>query len=438
MSNAKGREDKKKKLKGLLKRLQEGEEVGELKEEFKDLLKTVAPQEIPLIEQELIEEGVSTYEISKMCDIHVELFRESVQEKFDLEGIPSGHPLHTLYQENERITKDAELLVLRSSNLRRAGSEGERKKLLEELKDLASGLMGIDRKHYGRQEMIVFPHIERRGIQAVPRVLWRKHGENMGKVKQLLDLLSKEPANWGDFAQSVEEKAQDVSSSLVDMVFRENNILYPTLKELLSRDEWVAVSEQEKQIGYYKVQPGEEWNAEGEAKYPYEVEEGLSDQELGELPEQLKSMLRDQELKPDRYQLVKEEDKKLDTGFLNMDEINAVLNSLPVDITFIDSDNRVRFFSGGHRIFPRTRSVLGRPVKFCHPPGSVDKVKEILKEFKAGRREEAEFWIQAGGKFIHIRFFPVRGKDGKYLGTLEVTQDVTGIRELEGEKRILN
>lgn len=123
---------------------------------------------------------------------------------------------------------------------------------------------------------------------------------------------------------------------------------------------------------------------------------------------------------------------------LSQEEINAIFKTIPVDLTFIDKDDRTRFFSAGDRIFLRTKSVLDRPVELCHPPSSVHIVKKILKAFKEGRQDKAEFWIRMKDKFVHIRYFPVRNDEGEYLGTIEVTQDVKHIRELEGEQRLLD
>jgi DUF438 domain-containing protein len=118
--------------------------------------------------------------------------------------------------------------------------------------------------------------------------------------------------------------------------------------------------------------------------------------------------------------------------------LEAILNILPVEVTFVDADDQVRYFNQNpHRIFHRSTAALGRQVHRCHPQTSVHMVEQILREFKAGTRDTADFWIQTGGRFLLIRFFAVRGKDGAYLGCMEVTQDVTDIRALEGDKRLL-
>jgi PAS domain S-box-containing protein len=127
-----------------------------------------------------------------------------------------------------------------------------------------------------------------------------------------------------------------------------------------------------------------------------------------------------------------------ETGNLSKEEIESIFNTLPVDITFVDKDDTVRYFSQSKdRIFVRTKAVLGRKVQQCHPQKSIHVVNKILEDFNSGKRDLAEFWINLEGKLIHIRYFPVRNKNGEYLGCLEVTQDITDIKKIEGVKRLL-
>jgi len=129
----------------------------------------------------------------------------------------------------------------------------------------------------------------------------------------------------------------------------------------------------------------------------------------------------------------------LETGSFEAEELEAVLNTLPVDITFVGRDDTVRYFSRSKgRIFPRAKAVIGREVRKCHPEKSVHKVTQILEDFMAGRRDVAEFWITLKGRLIYIRYFPVVGEAGEYLGCLEVTQDITELKQIEGEKRLLD
>jgi len=126
------------------------------------------------------------------------------------------------------------------------------------------------------------------------------------------------------------------------------------------------------------------------------------------------------------------------TGDLRKEVLDALLETLPVEISFVDESDTVRYFNkDGNRIFPRPPSVIGRKVQDCHPKKSLHKVNQILDDFKNNRRDVAEFWIDLHGRKVYIRYFAVRSKDGKYLGCLEVTQDITDIKKIEGEKRLL-
>lgn len=134
----------------------------------------------------------------------------------------------------------------------------------------------------------------------------------------------------------------------------------------------------------------------------------------------------------------------LQVGAMTPEQITAIFTYLPVDVTFVDDGNDVRFYSGGkNRVFERTPDIIGRNVMNCHHPDSVQTVFKILEDFRAGTRETAEFWIQTkpqdeDNKFIHIRYYAVRDAAGKFLGTLEVTQNVTEIRKLQGERKLLD
>ncbi len=429
------REMKKEKLKEMLRKLHSGEDEKKVKEEFKDVLRSISPLEIPLIEQELVREGISPREIARMCDIHVEIFRESVSgaEK-EIKEIPEGHPLRTLYEENVEIIKDAEILNLYGSSLKNLEGKA-RENTLKTLEGIVRGLKAIGYTHYNREEMIDFPYIERRGLTAVPAVLWRKHDEIRVEMNKLLRKIAEKKY------EEVSEISQDLANRLIDMVFRENNILYPTLKVLLSEGEFKAIRMQDDEIGYYKIKP-EVWNPDVKEIMPYEVRDEITAEQLMNLPQHLiqemEKNMGSVAFKPDTKELIRDGDVKLEDGYLLPEEISAMLATMPADITFIDAEDRVRFFSGGERIFTRTKSVLGRPVQLCHPPKSVHIVNKILQAFKKGERSKAEFWIDMHGRKILIQYFAVRDKSGRYLGTLEFTQDITEIRKIEGEKRLLD
>jgi PAS domain S-box-containing protein len=145
------------------------------------------------------------------------------------------------------------------------------------------------------------------------------------------------------------------------------------------------------------------------------------------------------EIEKPKAEAAPERTMQFETGILSREEVDNILNALPVDVTFVDKGDTVRYFNKvGKRIFVRTKAVIGRKVQQCHPQKSVHVVNKILESFKAGKKDVAEFWIQVGNRLIQIRYFAVRDKDGKYLGTMEVTQDITDIKKIEGEKRLLD
>ena len=430
------KDEKKKIMKDLLLKIHQGEDVEKLKREFRNVLMRISPIEIPIIEQELVKDGISPKEIAKLCDLHVELLRGNIERNVDLSGLEPGHPLHTLLKENEVIVKDAEMLSLYAGALK--NTKGEQwEKLVEGLKDLLSEMKLIGPTHYSKEEMLIFPYIERRGITAVPTVLWTKHDEIRAKISGMLKLFSKID-DREKFSELFAQHASELSSMLVDMVYRENNIFYPTVRVLLSDGEWFAVRLQEEEYGYYKVKPEGEWKPNVKPIYPHEVDGKLDAETIIKLPMEVRKVLEGQEIQPDEYNLVREGDIEFENGYLKPEEIDAIFRTLPVDVTFIDSEDRVRYFSPGERIFQRSKSILGRPVQLCHPPKSVHIVNEILKAFKSGERDVATFWIDFKGRKILIRYYAVRNEKGEYLGTLEVTEDITDIKKIEGEKRLLD
>ena len=436
------REYKKEQLKKLLLRIHEGEDVNKLKEEFRRVLSGISPLEIPIIEQELVKEGISAKDIAKMCDLHVELFREAVAgtEELEEKDLPDGHPLKTLYLENKEIMKDAEMLNLYARTLATTKDERMREEILGVLEEIVGNLRKVGFTHYNREEMLTFPYIERRGLTAIATVLWTKHDEIRFMVKRLAELLrKKDEMPWEEFVERFKEKAGEASFALSDMVFRENNIYYPTLKALLSDGEWKAIRMQEDEIGYYKINPPA-WDPGEDVKplHPWEINPELSVEELLNLPKEVQQALRGQPLEFDKTELKRDGDIDLGTGFVSLEELKAIFEALPVDVTFIDRDDRVRFFSPGERIFARTPSVLGRPVQLCHPPKSVHIVNKILKAFKEGRKKEATFWLRLGPKYVYIKYVPLFDKEGNYLGTLEMTMDIEPYKRIEGEKRLLD
>lgn len=402
--------ERKEALKQVIQQLHQGKSVEEVQEQFAALIEDVGAADIAEIEQALIEEGMPESEIQRLCDVHVAVFRDSLEQEEKPDTVP-GHPVYTFLAENAAAGRVLDALEETLQTVKNEPSEDhldKTKKQLEELREYE--------KHYLRKENVLFPFLEKHGFSGPSTVMWGIHDEIREDWKNLEDLLSEGPGDdREEFGSRIDEVVEPLATAIREMFYKEENILYPAALERLSGEEWWQIRVQSPEIGYCYVTPGDQWPPEETAL------ETLGALDKGESPRSSAGLLH------------------LDTGTLTPEEINLLLSHLPVEISFVDADDEVRFFSqGGERIFTRSPAVIGRKVQKCHPPASVHRVEEILDDFHAGRRDVAEFWIQMGGRFIHIRYFAVRDDKDTYRGTLEVVQDVTHIRELEGERRLLD
>jgi len=392
-------------LKHVLRQLHAGQTVEEVKGEFAALLRGVSAMEIAQIEQELVEEGMPAEEIKHLCDVHVAVFRESLEAQQELDTV-SGHPVYTFLAENGAAGR-----VL--DKLEEAIDTAQWEQAREHLAELRKYEL-----HYVREENILFPYLEKHGFTGPSSVMWAIHDDVRAGWKALGALLAGAPDK-----ESVAQVFTPLATAIREMFYKEEKILYPTALEKLSGEEWYQIRLQSPATGYCYVQPGDQWPPQETA---------------------LESTLALVGAEAQAAQVAAGGLLHLDTGTLTPQEVNRLLTHLPVDVTYVDADDTVRYFSQGReRIFPRSPAIVGRKVQKCHPPASFDRVQHILDDFRAGERDEAEFWIQmgpaeGGGQFIHIRYFAVRDEQGAYQGTLEVSQDITHIRALEGERRLLD
>ncbi|MBL7183241.1 MAG: DUF438 domain-containing protein [Anaerolineae bacterium] len=391
-------------LKELIGSLHEGADPKAVKEEFKEALRGATPVEIARAEEELIREGMPREEIHRLCEVHLAVFKESLEDQKSL--APEGHPIHILMEEHKIFLEFAGELKGIAQRLRSAG--GVDSASMERVRDIAERFKEAE-SHYVREENVLFPYLEKHGITQPPAIMWMDHNQIREVKKSLYGLIDgREGMDFQDFAQQLDEVTSALAELLTSHFPKENNILFPTSLKILAEDEWKDIKHQFDELGYCSFTPtgAEVLPEEGAAPAPKPEVEGRV---------------------------------TFETGSLSREELEVILNALPVDITFVDKEDAVRYFNQSEeRIFPRTRAVLGRKVQQCHPQKSLHVVNRIVEDFRAGRRDVAEFWIDLQGRFVHIRYFPVRDKDGEYLGTLEVTQDVTDIKKLEGEKRLLD
>ena len=394
-------------LKSIIKDLHNGQDMEVLKQRFRELVSGVEATEVAKMEQELMNEGLPAEEIKRLCDVHVEIFKEALEEQ-DRPESPPGHPIHTFMKENrasEKIMSETSML------LGRIKQPPEQKAFEEHSQALASlieRLSEID-THYTRKENQLFPMLEGHHFTGPSQVMWSLHDDIRAQLKQ-----AREAFAGRDTAQTVSSLKAAIQT-IRDMIYKEEHILYPASLDMLTQKEWIRVKAGEADIGFAWVVPDKGW--------PEEIIE-----ETPEVTAEPAEVLKDVAGA-----------LGLDTGRMTLEQINLMLTHLPVDLTFVDEYDRVAYYSEGpERIFPRSPAVIGREVRNCHPPKSVHLVNRILDAFKSGSRDTAEFWIELGGRFIYIRYFAVRDARGYYRGTLEVSQDLTTIRKLEGQQRLLD
>lgn len=394
-------ETKKATVKEMIRQLHEGANVETVKEQFKRVLRMITPTEISQIEGELVEEGMPREEIQRLCDVHLEVFREALEREKTL--APAGHPIHILMAEHSLLLGFAE--ELRALSQDPAASDGARPgQLIAWFKDSAS--------HYLREENVLFPYLEKHGITQPPAIMWSEHDQIRQIEKMIYAAWETHGAlSWAHAAPEIAPGAMALAEMLSSHFYKENNILYPTSLKVMTAAEWQEARRQFDEIGYTPFTPpaatvplaGAEPTPAAAAAPPAE---GVI---------------------------------TLETGSLTVAQLEAIFKTLPVDLTFVGSDDRVKFFSlGPERIFARTKAIIGRAVQNCHPQKSVHVVNRILDDFRRGARDHADFWIEMNGRFIYIRYFAVRDEQGAYLGCLEVVQDATEVRQLQGQKRLLD
>jgi PAS domain S-box-containing protein len=263
-------------------------------------------------------------------------------------------------------------------------------------------------KHYLREENVLFPMLEKHGISEPPAVMWVEHDQIREEKKKLQALIKDaNQSNFVSFKSQLWETAKTLGNLLPSHFYKENNILFPTALSVITQQEWVEIRKEFDGIGYCCFTPPALIDAPMEEASP-------------QMPAPTGIM-------------------QFENGNLTKGQLDSMLNTLPVEITFIDENDTVRYFNKpGKIIFVRTKAIIGRKVQNCHPAKSLDTVTKIVESFRTGKKNSAEFWITLGSRMVYIRFFAVRDPSGKYLGAMEAVQDVTDIQKLQGEKRLLD
>lgn len=309
---------------------------------------------------------------------------------------PDGHPVRTYMEENILINQYI-------SKLKFIDVEKDLELYAEVFEKLATINL-----HFTRKENQLFPYLEKHGWTSPSQNMWAMHDDIRSYIKAVRGYIAAK-----DFS-NISGALRQLYTTIEHLLGVEEGRLLPNAMQMLSEDEWKEFKEGDKEIG---------WMFEKDPT-PYPEDEYIhpsQDTAKRKLPFGI-------------------DDKTyFDEGYLTSEQVNSIFRILPVDITYVNENDQVVFYNrGDDRIFPRSAGIIGREVRFCHPPKSVDQVVKILEEFKAGRQDLAEFWINFKGQFIHIQYFPVRDNDDTYRGVIEMSQDVTHVRSLEGEQRLLD
>jgi len=397
---------RKSKLKELILKLHHGESQETVRQELLVSLSNIPYGEVIEVEQELIEEGLPQEEVLDLCDAHSAVLQGNVDLSAS-KTIPEGHPVDTLLEENKALKRLSDIATEELLSIKYRNGADFKEAILR-IRGAFNQLMDVD-KHYQRKEYLIFPYLEKAGITGPPKVMWGKHDEIRDQIKGSIEILQIEDLLKEDLEASAEIVLLPALKGIYEMTIKEEEILFPMLMDTLADGDWYEIQKQSLEIGYCLYDPQVEWKPDGIE--PEDINAAQKDGGHIQLP----------------------------TGGFSAEELLAILNTLPVDMTFVDRNDKVKYFSqSSDRIFQRNRAILNRDVRHCHPPASAHIVDKILDDFKSGRQNRAPFWINMKGKMIHIEYFALRNDAGEYLGTLEVSQDLTAYRALEGEQRILS
>lgn len=379
------------------------------KKKIKDSFDKITAQEFAVCEQYLEKHGISDDVLAEKMEEILEIFDGIlVSNKLDL---PLGHPIRTYLDEVEAIRR---VLKEIRDMVKRKFIKNQWAELYEKL-----GEINI---HFSRKQNQLFAALESKGFDKPSKVMWTLDNNIKDIIRKAKECLEK---NNNDKFLSLQD---EVVEMVEDMMVKEEEILFPTAMDLLSEEDFIKMRKGDDEIGYCLIEPP--------LSYGSKEERSIDKFSNTELLKDLAKVLQKHGLV---NTLSNGEELDVSQGKLTLDRINLIFKHLNVDLSYVDEHEIVKFYSDTkHRIFPRSAGVIGRKVQNCHPRESVDTVQEIIRAFREGEHDEAEFWLEIGGKFIYIIYTAVRDDEGNFRGVLEMMQDVTKIRSLTGNQRLLS
>lgn len=374
---------------------------------LKEKVKTLTPAEVALAEQELTkeeEDECRKEDIQKM----LELF-EGIME-VGRPKLPEDHPILRYFEENDEMRKH---LLAVEDLVQYPIIKNQWFELYDKLREF--------RIHLSRKQNQLYPVLEKKGFTRPTTTMWTLDDFIRDEISELRALLE------ADKAEEFIEKQTTLVEDVRDLMTKEETVLYPTSLKLINDEEFEDMKSGDLEIGFAFGVGKRIVLEEGENKQKSDkpVNEGF----IGELANLL-----------GKYGFASNnEELDVATGRLTLNQINMIFQNLPLDISFVDENEIVKFYSDtDHRIFPRSKNVIGRDVKNCHPRKSVHIVEEIVDKFRKGEEDHVDFWINKPGVFIYIYYAAVRDEEGHFKGVLEIMQDCTRIRNLQGSRTLLN
>jgi DUF438 domain-containing protein len=405
--------DKASKLKIIIDTLAQGVDPKEVKSQFGDLIRNADAYEVAHLEQSLIRQGMAVEEVLRLCDVHAEVFREGLEQGQEPNQI-SGHPIHTFKEEN-KIARTLRTKLLLAGFI---GSLSQVEKAVTALKPII--------RHYERKENQLFPFLEQKGFDGPSKVMWGKHDEIRQVFRDLQTAISQHQG------RQARKLARLLAKKISTMMFMEEKILFPNALRLLTEQDWAQVRMGEHAIGFAWVNPGSGWDPVLAFRSAEQQSQSKSHSQF-QTETEARSLTESENLTQHQTPNI-----PLNVGSLPLDVLDTILRTLPIDISFVDHEDKVLYYSDSpHRVFPRSPAIIGRDVHNCHPQKSLDAVEQILRSFKNKEKDRADFWIQMGPKFVVISYKPIYDSNGTYRGTLEMSWDASEVRALEGEKRLL-
>ena len=389
----------------------------EARKALKDRVQHLAPYEIAIIEQEMVEETEDEC-VKEDIQAMLEVFQDVLVTKE--QSLPENHPISCYRRENAKMK---ELLLSVEDLVQYPLIKNQWLELYEELLKF--------KIHLSRKQNQLYPVLEKKGFTRPTTTMWTLDDFIRDEIAECYNLLLEDKEE--EFIGKQAELVADVR----DLMDKEENILYPTSLEMINEEEFRYMAEGDQEIGfaYISVQADKSGNSASASSSASASTAGAPLFGLSSAPgfaEELAGLLG-------KYGFNNKEEKlNVSTGQLTLEQINLIYQHMPVDLSYVDENELVCFYTDTkHRVFPRSKNVIGRDVKNCHPKASVHIVEEIIKKFRSGEQDKAEFWINKPDLFIYIIYYAVRDENGKFRGVLEMMQDCTHIRSLQGSQTLL-